>query len=221
MVEFVQTGFKGLVAQQEMDAFFQSAHKIGENKLATLKMQHSLYQIVTMYEARNWDGIFQIAKELKASPLEPQVKKLVILFEVAALLNSGEPAKGKSLYDDLQKEPECEVNPEMKGLFDQIESQIKDYFKKLEEKQASQREGLDNLFNELPEEPEALFEFYFMAVEKEAYDIALESLYKIIKKDKTWNDKKAHKAYLELLNNPNVDKALVKTYRNKLASLTM
>lgn len=208
-----------------MDAFFKAAGDIGATKSPDIKIQQDFYEIVALYQAKDWKGILQIVKKHKISSLEPQLRKLIDLFEIAALLNSGKYAEAKNLYDNLPKTPESQSDAEsqhdVKDILIFLENTIDGYFRELAEKINSSREALAPIFQETPNDPSSLFEFYSVAVQEEVFDLAFESLYKIMQIDKAWNDQKALKAYSDLLKNPKVDKPLIKTYQNKLASLTM
>lgn len=206
---------------------FNSAQLTAQNHMKSVQLQHLLQDLTGHLEKKDHQGALQSIKAIKASSnLQPPILRMVQLFEVQCLLDLGQFAAAKLAYDELSKtaleQPKEETDPNMDAIYKQcafLDAHVNKIFAAQAEKATQGRSGLEAELKSAGENKDLLYELALKAAEQEVFDIALDSLFSIIKREKGWKDKAAFKKYIEVLNNPKVDKALVKTHRLKLSNL--
>lgn len=212
-------GFKGLVSATEVENFFKAANKVGEQYTAGVNINAQFEKLIQAYEGQDWGQILEVSASLKKSPVPPGQKRLIQLFEVTALVKSGREAEGQALFETVNSQPVPETQEEVVKSIRQIEDALKSYFSQIKEKQASLSGDFQVMLKDAGNDPDKLFALSSRCIEQEVFDIALESLLRIVKKEKHWNDKAAFNRFVELLKNPKVPKQLIKEYRIKLGSI--
>lgn len=187
----------------------------------------ALQLLSTNMEKKDFKAALENAKFLKlGAGLQAEIIRMVRLLEIVCFLELNEFATAKLHYEELQKIPESKPAetdpPELHDIYTQsvaIEGRIKASFEAQSQKANQGRSGLETEFKAAGEDKDLLFQVALKSTEQEVYDIALDSLYAIVRREKGWNEKAAFKKYIELLSNPKVDKQLVKTHRLKLSNL--
>lgn len=187
----------------------------------------ALQELSANMEKKDFKAALENAKFLKfKASMHPSILRMVRLLEIVCYLEMQEFATAKLEYEELQKLPESKPaetdSEEIKDIFTQsssIEAKVKAAFDAQSQKANQGRSGLDDEFKAAGEDKDLLFQVAIKSIELEVFDIGLESLYAILRKDKGWKEKQAFKKYIEVLNNPKVDKQLVKTHRLKLSNL--
>jgi len=213
--------FKGLVSDREMDAFFNSAKIMGERQAESEGIDQLYGELMQVYERKDWANVVKIANILAKAPLNDSMKRLVRLFEVLGLINSQQITAAKALYNTFSKEDFKPTNDQVKASVEKIEESIVAHFARIEAKQTEGKESLQAEITAAKESgnPESLFAVATKCEEKELFDLCLECLYAIVKKDRNWENKKAFNKYVEVLKNPKVEKHVLKDYRLKLGSI--
>ena len=195
--------------------------------MKSVQLQHNLQDLTGHLEKKDYQAALQSIKSIKVSPmLQAPILRMVQLFEVQCLLEMGQFAASKLAYEELSKtpleQPKEGVDPNMDAIYQQcafLDTHVNKIFAAQAEKATQGRSGLEEELKNAGENKDLLYELGLKAAEQEVFDIALDSLFAIIKREKGWKDKAAFKKYIEVLNNPKVDKALVKAHRLKLSNL--
>ena len=215
----VVDGFKGIVSETEVQNFFNTAKKVGDSYAAASDIEEAMSAMVKAYEAQEWMKVLEYTALLKQAPLHPTMKRLARLFEVSALVSTGLTAEAKALYDEITAQPMPKGQEQVLQSISAIESGLSNYFEQYSLSQTQATEGLSNSLEAAGNDQQRLYTLALASIEEEAFEIALESLIRILKIDRNWNEKAAFNKFLETLKNPKVPKGLVKTYRLKLGSI--
>lgn len=212
-------GFKGMVSESEVQKLFETAKKAGLAYQTGQKTNKLVEELVHEYENQNWDEVLSKVDQLSGIPLQPAMIRLVTLFKVTALLNKNNHAEAETIFNQIQSQPMPQGNEQIIQVIKQIEEKVAETFGSLNQKKEETKVDYVSQLEKTGNEPSALFALANTCMEAEAFDVALEALFRIIKTERNWNEKAAYNKYLDILKNPKTPKPLVKDYRLKLGSL--
>ena len=212
-------GFKGLVAESEVEKFFLRANKIGVSYASAQNVQRTVQELLKDVEEQNWDSVLEKARKIKSFPLQPPIKRLIGLFEINAMVKAGQVAEAHNLFTQLTEAPMPEADEQLIASIEQMQQNLSALFENVDKEQEGIKVDFQALMDKATSDPDQLFAVAKTSLEAEVFDVALESLLRIVKKNRSWNEKAAYNLFLEILKNPKVPKVTVKEYRLKLGSL--
>jgi hypothetical protein len=205
------------VSENEVRQFFVSCEKV-----AKISVQYGAYKkhiddIVQCVREDRFDDAFKLVESVRHASMDSTEKRLVSVLDVYRYryidVNRmvDDYKKYRGVYGQMDMSDD-RCGESIRG----IERMIEEYIDSV----SIYDDGyVQDILDRYSNDKQVLYDRSVDMYSRHMHRYSLLMLYSIIRHDIGWNDRKAYRLYVEVLNSPTIDKSVCIEYRKKLSSI--